>query len=325
MYCNEPFIHSEIDTNGDVRLCCSSWHPKVVGNIFENTLEEIWINEESNKVRQSINDQTYKYCKLDICPKYTQNKLKKSPQKVTTALPKVLKFSFDDSCNLSCPSCRIEKIQHTKDSKEYKRSEYILESIKQSYYNLAKNQESYFVITGSGDPFGGEVFRNFLYSLDGSKIPQTKIFLLTNGVMLTPKVIDKISSIHNNIYGINISVDAYTKQTYEKVRKGGNFDVLRSNIDYLQNFKPLSHVKIAYSYVIQKSNFEEIVDFTNWILSMPTATVRFTKLLPWQNMDINFTEEDVLNPNNKHYPSAIKILKKLKLYNSNRIDFTNVL
>ena len=67
-YCNQPFIHAEISSNGVVRLCCGGWHPKIVGNIHDNTLEEIWINNESKKVRDSIDDQSYKYCKLDICP-----------------------------------------------------------------------------------------------------------------------------------------------------------------------------------------------------------------------------------------------------------------
>lgn len=325
MYCNEPFIHSEISPNGDVRLCCDSWHPKVVGNIFDNTLEEIWVNEEAFKVRQTINEQTYDYCKLDVCPKYKQNKLKSTPQKVTTVLPKVLKFSFDDSCNLNCPSCRIEKIQYKKNSKEYKNSAYILESIKKSYYSLGTDQETYFVITGSGDPFGGDVFRNFLYNLDGNKIPKIKIFFLTNGVMMTPKVLNKITKIHKNIYGINIGVDAFHKKTYETLRQGGNFDILLNNIDNLHRCKSLDHVKVSYTFVVQNQNFKEVIKFANWILSIPKATVRFTKLLPWTNMNIKFADEDVLNTNHKNYQEAIKLLTKLKSYNSDRIDFTNII
>ena len=175
-YCREPFVHAEINPSGRVRLCCGAWHPKIVGNIHESPLEQIWINKESQKVRQSINDQSYKYCNLDICPKPFQS----VPVDVDTKLPKVLKFSFDASCNLECPSCMTSKIQYVKGSKQYLESMSILNKIKDSYYKFGLKQYAVFIITGSGDPFGSDVFRNFLYDFDGEKVPNLKFIFLTN-------------------------------------------------------------------------------------------------------------------------------------------------
>jgi hypothetical protein len=42
-------------------------------------------------------------------------------------------------------------------------------------------------VTGSGDPFGSKIFRDLLFGIDGSKYPNVKINLQTNGVMFTPK------------------------------------------------------------------------------------------------------------------------------------------
>ena len=318
-YCREPFIHSEINPKGDIRLCCGSWHPKIVGNIHQSPLEEIWTNKESQKVRESINDQSYKYCKLEICPQPFQS----TPINVHTRLPKVLKFSFDNSCNLECPSCRSSKIQHVKGSKEYNESMSILNKVKESYYKFGVDQPTVFIITGSGDPFGSDVFRNFLYDFDGRKVPNLKFVFLTNGVMLTPKVINKISKIYNNIKQMNISIDSATPDTYNVVRKGGNFTQLQKNIEYLHNFKQFNHVKFCYSFVIQNTNFAEIEPFVEWILTYPRASVRFTRILNWSDMAIDFNKENIFSPDHPNYTKLQETLAKIK--HIPNIDFHNVL
>ena len=327
-YCQEPFIHAEISSNGAVRLCCTSWHPKVVGNINDTSLHEIWIGNESIKVRNSINDLSYTYCKLDICPSWQSNRgFYKHPQTITTILPKRLKFSFDHSCNLECPSCRTSKIQHVKGSKQYNYSMSILNKIKESYYSIGYDQETEFIITGSGDPFGSDVFRNFLYDLDGTKLPLLKLVFLTNGVMLTEKIINKIHKIHKNIFRMNISIDAATEKTYNIVRKGGNFKQLKENIKQIHSNPNLEHVIICYSFVVQNTNFLELPDFAKWILSYPKAQIRFTKLLPWNDMGIKYEDENILNINHFNYNSLKSILKNpifTAQDTSRRIDWTNI-
>ena len=324
-YCNEPFVNVEIETNGIVRLCCGSWHPKSVGNLFENSLEEIWINEESQKVRNSIYDQSYSYCKLDICPKWQSNSLSEIKSRVRTLLPARVKFSFDNSCNLECPSCRTKKIQHLPGSKDYNNSMFILESIKTSYLKLGKNQDVIFVITGSGDPFGSDIFRNFLYDLDGNALPKLRLVFLTNGVMLTEKVIGKIKKIHNNIILMNISIDAFNPDTYAVVRKGGNLNQLKQNIEFMHNYKGFNHIKFCYSFVVQNKNFEEMLDFADWILGFNNATIRYTRLLPWEDMNLDFESENVFDSKHKNYSKLKEIVKKIyNKYGSSKIDYTNL-
>ena len=66
----------------------------------------------------------------------------------------------------------------------------------------------------------------------------------------------------------NISFDAGTKETYEqKTRLGGNWDVLLKNCDFLntkQDYFP--QFKIAYHFVVQASNYKEMITFSNMVL-----------------------------------------------------------
>lgn len=64
-------------SNGDVRPCC--YTPVVVGNLYQQSLEEIWNGEVYKKMRQAFSQgQLPDVCKLDNCScslyyKYLEN------------------------------------------------------------------------------------------------------------------------------------------------------------------------------------------------------------------------------------------------------------
>jgi len=62
-FCRTPFDHIQIDEDGDVMLCdCQLYMPHVIGNIYQNKLQDIWLGQEANKVRQSVIDEEFTYC-----------------------------------------------------------------------------------------------------------------------------------------------------------------------------------------------------------------------------------------------------------------------
>ena len=68
---NRPIERMHILANGDVILCCQDWkHTIVIGNIEDNTIEEIWNSQKYNEIRNSLYDKSKdspticKYCKL---------------------------------------------------------------------------------------------------------------------------------------------------------------------------------------------------------------------------------------------------------------------
>lgn len=66
--------------------------------------------------------------------------------------------------------------------------------------------------------FASKVFREQLFQLDGSKYPNMRINLQTNGVLLTPKSWRRMKAIHANISAVIVSIDAATQPTYEITR-----------------------------------------------------------------------------------------------------------
>lgn len=62
--CNVPFEHCMISTNGDVRSCCYQSPNDKMGNLNEQTFDEIWDGDKLNNIRkQMINMEYPEICK----------------------------------------------------------------------------------------------------------------------------------------------------------------------------------------------------------------------------------------------------------------------
>jgi len=339
--CKEPFYNIEISVTGDVFLCCQTWHPKVIGNLFNNSLEEIWLGDEARKVRESIIDQSYTYCNLDICPSWIDKTIPtdklvnddlpgwevSTPTQVNLAkfrLPTLVKFSFDPSCNLQCPSCRVVKTQYYPTDWTYERANTILDQIKSAYLSQPTDAVFNFTITGSGDAIGSHLFRTFLTTLDGSLYPNMGINILTNGVMLTEKVIDQLSNIHANIKDIAISIDAATADTYNRVRKGGDFNQLMKNIEYLNQCPTLSRANLKYTFVVQQDNFREMKLFTEQLLKYPRSQIRFTRMVQFSTqLKKHFNSQNLWDSNHKDHTEFFEYINQSWIHHP-RVNWSNI-
>ena len=88
-----------------------------------------------------------------------------------------------------------------------------------------------------------------------------------------------------NKYGkikVAISVDAATEETYKKIRRGGNYSKLMSNLEYIA--KKRKEGKIAYwrlNYVIQSINVNEIGLFVSIAEQLGVDEIYFHEIENW--------------------------------------------
>lgn len=88
-----------------------------------------------------------------------------------------------------------------------------------------------------------------------------EVFISTNASVLNEE--RSLAILESGLDQVDFSVDAISKQTYEKIRKGINYDVVVNNI---KNFikmrdKIKAKTKIRFRYVIQSENYQEYDDF----------------------------------------------------------------
>jgi len=88
--------------------------------------------------------------------------------------------------------------------------------------------------------------------------PQINLATVTNGTLLNPSVIKQI--IDCGLDELMISLDAFSKQTYEKLHPGFSFENILDAIDRLSRLK-IHHLSVKLSFVHNNQNHAELSDF----------------------------------------------------------------
>ena len=313
-FCRIPFDTIQIDNDGDVQLCdCQLHMPYTIGNIFKNSLQEIWNNHEADQVRQSVADSEFTYCSW-ACP--TLHSLNSSPAKLpqVKSFPKTIKLDLDLSCNLKCASCREQVIIEKNSNKIQKQIE-LFEEIKQRA--LAHPAEYLTIVPmASGEIFASHSGLKFLESLVDYPHRNLKIQLTTNGTLIT-KNIKILKRIHHLLSRVEISIDAATTDTYSVVR-GGNWFELIDGLDFFHGIKK----PLFFKYVVQKNNWHEIVDFAEFAHTY-NANIYYSNLLDWGHWTIKWWHDNnVLDRHNEHYKSVLTSLQQVKNKYLRKVEFS---
>lgn len=321
--CTVPFSYLEIHKY-NVHGCCPSWINIPYGNV--DNLKDIWNGDIATNVRESVLDGTYKYCDKNNCPHLSQlihtqsvsgifiNKLQQESLK--TDGPTRLNLCFDNSCNLSCPSCRKSVI--FSDNDDILKNDKILEDLSFNF----KNTVTSLYISGTADPFASKTFRNFLKNFNIDMFPKlTNIHIHTNGLLLDEKMWNNIQNVHKYIKTIEVSIDAATKDTYEKVRRGGNWERLNKNLIFISKIPTI--INKSYSFVVQDANYKEMEMFYKLINNLPhfrknKHIVYFGKILNWGTYsEEEFLVKQVWGEHHSNFNDFLLELKKIGIiYNS---------
>jgi len=297
LFCSQPFTRFEVlgggGHRGDVFFCCQSWIKTSIGNMRKRSIQEIWNGKEAREVRRSILDGSFSYCRADVCP-YLQRidgpvqrvadvrdeqllEVIKRDQTRLSFGPRDVICSFDQSCNLSCPSCRPRIIMETAHGAA------ILD-IQKRLENEALRDARLLYITGSGDPFGSPLFREWLQTMDTSKMPHLeRIHLHTNGLLWTVRSWQAIpEKTRMFIRGATLSIDAATAETYAVNRRGGDFDTLLERLAFISELRrsgPLSYLEMHMT--VQANNYQEMPMFVRLGRAHNCDRVSFHQLLDW--------------------------------------------
>lgn len=314
--CTTPFRRFEFNGTGDISICCASWLPVKCGNLLIDEYEEILNNATRISVLNDMrkgkitecNDSCTLLGEILGCSSSFLNPDKEKifktvgglnrrfpnfviPERIEEAINKIpytIFFTYDPSCNLACPSCRPNMHMFKLNENHlitliHKKATGFVD------YLLNKGEKVNMSITGSGDPFGSPTFRNYLRELATKPVPENlELKLVTNGNLMTEQFMNEIKPLWKIISDITISIDAAREETYNIVRKNGNFTKLKENIDNLDNlisngeFPKLSNNRFITHYVVQAANYREIKEYAEWQLSYKNSKcIQFALISQW--------------------------------------------
>jgi MoaA/NifB/PqqE/SkfB family radical SAM enzyme len=235
------WIHDALNINprGDVSACCHQ-QPGVVGNIYQNTLQEIYEGDLLKQFRQQEIDGT-----LPCLKTCTLKQRAQVPDHVNgdyhTNLKNLL-IEFGEFCNIACVMCTQDHGSRVELDPE----------------TIVKNIEipkSRVKVTF----FGGEptILKSAKRFFDHCAAHGTKVSFITNGTAITEEMAAKIA-LH--CLHINFSLNAATREIHEIVNVGSQFDRVLRNVQRViqakQRFK--SNVVISGHMTIVAQNVHEI-------------------------------------------------------------------
>jgi hypothetical protein len=345
-----PFKYTDIQPDTQ-HICCNSWNRENININGITNLKENWFSEKTNEIRKSVMDGSYRYCNHQICPKLNElintdnvpvEFISRKELAKTYGIesekdlinfnkpPQEILFGFDRSCNLKCPSCRINLIPNDEiESAEYKLKLKIINSIENDYGKELKK----IMITGSGDPIYSKIYRNYLINFDETKYPKLeKIHLITNGNLLDEKMWNSFKC-KNFIKIIEISIDAATKDTYEtKTRLNGNWDRLIKNLDFISTQDNIIE-ELYISMVVSKNNYKEMYEFYKLITDIFKKSnfkygykIVYRQLVDWGTFMPNVLDDlQIFNSNNKLYLDFVDELKKIDKLDNVSHNFNHIL
>lgn len=269
--CPAPWYSLHFFEAGRVFTCCTGWVRSPVGNLRKRTISEIWNGPEIQSMRKKMLEGAWQEICRPSCP-FIQWHLSggrfikfadlerhgvtpaaadeiRAGRTVVSTPPTVFNFSNSGYCNLKCIMCNTG-LKEDKDLLERAYNDFI------TYLPTARKV----ILSGWGDPFARPDTRKILTGFDGSRYPDLKFSLITNGLLLR-KYWDRIK--HQNFAGINISVDAATKETYEKIRVGGKWEDLLANLDLVREVRGRFD-NIVINMTVMRANYKEIPAFVDF-------------------------------------------------------------
>jgi hypothetical protein len=325
--CTVPFEALEIMEDKNY-MCCASWLTKELPNGVP--IKELWNSDEAIDIRKSVMDGSYRYCDKTQCPFLSrlialknntsgpivhindlndEMKLYYDEQNgIVNRGPKIIQMSFDRSCNYKCPSCRVDMIVANSD--KIKSVNLTIEEIEDAYSESIQT----IYCSGTADPFASVSYRNYLRNFNPKKYPNLKsIHLHTNASLWDNEMWNSMSNIHPYVKSCEISIDASTKDTYENItRLGGNWDNLISNLNFISTIEELESVKC--SFVVQQSNYIEMVEFLNLMQSIFQNKVKvfFGKITNWGTFtDGQFKLLQIWSPEHPEHQLFLEEFKKV--------------
>lgn len=299
MRCIAPFRYLEIFEDFS-SICCPGWLYEEA-YCSETDVDKAWNSETFKQIRQQMLDGNPKFCRPGACPWWGQDHRLGSRGRLDPPLEAV-RISFDRTCNLYCISCR-DKVEFSDPEKVQKQLDSVIACGKD-----IKQLE----MCGAGDPIASPVYRNFLLNFPENSFPKLEtIKLHTNAQLLTQVFYEKLPGfVKERFTNVEISIDAATKDTYERIRRGGNWETLIENLKFLKSTNKIRSWEL--DFVVQRLNYKEIKDFFKFAKEI--AGQNCTTGYQWMQYWKWAVSEETFKANSlDFYPEeALKAVKMLK-------------
>ena len=294
--CVMPWIAFNIETiEGDVYPCCRDWSLQSYGNVHTDSIKSIRNSKVAIQHRKAmLCGQIEDFCRK-TCPKLQDgsagiDKLRKittsgtfthntvhalaeleSGEMIVNSTPVLLQLLTTSYCNLRCVMC----------TQPHNNSGHLPPEL---YDEIEQILPGAFRIT----LLGGEVLadywtRSYLLGLTKEKLGDTRIGLVTNGLLLDTVFHERLSQYCFDY--IIVSVNAASVATYKRVHGRNAFTRVLQNLKLMMAEAP--EIPWFASFVIQPENHRDLPGFVTLCKNVGVGM----KFVPVVNESCSFSDE----------------------------------
>ena len=297
--CKHPWTHFEVNNpNGNVTMCCNN--STVLGNVNENTIEDIWNGEDFQANRKRMRDEGAHVMCPHTCPVLQGGKKFESldwledlsedgVQRQNAELneeefasgeislqsePRWFRFTYSYACNLDCYHC----YQREDAKMRIKLPDSFMKDLP-TYASKAQ-----VVMPFGGEPFYFKPVLKFLE--DHNANLETRFHFITNATLLTDKVYDTVERLP--ITCMAASLDAATAKSFDTLRvrgKNASWESVIENLGRLRDMKARKDFIFTLSMTLNSVNCGEIEQFVDLALSFDAEPLILLVANPYQEID----------------------------------------
>jgi len=323
--CVSPWTTMEItDPVGDVRQCCSTWTVRHCGNVHGTTLGALWNGEGYQTARRimsgadlaplcqplcsRLHDRKFSESKLQIQPgseRFVKNQLLMAEdiaqrREVVRSRPIRMTMAASTFCNYNCIMCDNGRTPRRD------LADHVWEELPEFMPTLRS-----LTLLG-GEPLAIQNTMRFLRDFDSDRWPDAVIDLVTNGSLLTEKVLDRLGKC--SFGDLTVSLNAGTAEVYEQVQRGLSLATVLENIDALVRYRDRRprYFGITLSFVVQPANAHTLIPFGE-LASQRNLRVRLIALSGENAPELDFyRDQDVVASVVAHIDAFIAYCKKIR-------------
>jgi MoaA/NifB/PqqE/SkfB family radical SAM enzyme len=257
--CYAPLKNMFFTSDGNVIVCCYN-RSYQIGKYPEQSIKQIWEGEPITLLKKKLISYDFslgcKYC-LDTIESENYEAVGAIQYDIVPLnrkYPVIMEFETSNSCNLECIMCSSKfssSIQRENDTTFELKNPYDTEFIFQLEEFIPHLTIAKFL--------GGEPFLIPLYYKIWEKIieinPKCLMRIQTNATVLNNNIKELLS---RGNFRIGVSLESFNKNTYETIRKKGDFDKVMENIKYFIQYSQQHNYFLGISVCPIQQNWKEI-------------------------------------------------------------------
>jgi MoaA/NifB/PqqE/SkfB family radical SAM enzyme len=118
---------------------------------------------------------------------------------------------------------------------------------------------------------------------------------------------------------ITVSIDACTKSTYEYIRRGGDFNRLLDNLQFIYRIRESGQIdSLVTSFTISAYNVHEAVEFCEFARRLGFDKVEYWVVQDWRRGD-TYTAMAAHVPNSQHYSTFCDVIERIRELKNNSL------